>query len=93
MQDSISMDVLFYQRDPERGWQFKPDQPGCTADTAAGGLRFIQELYERQDSKEKSVSVLHISVIVSSSGVVPVSEQWWNRSCLMQCGMPAELMH
>ena len=81
MQDSISMDVLFYQRDPERGWQFKPDEPGCTADTAAGGLQFIRELYERQDSKGKSVSLLHLSVVVSKSGVVPVALfcniAWW----------------
>ena len=56
MQDCVSMDVLFYQRDPDRGWQFKPEAPGSTPDTAAGGIRFIRELYERQDSQEKSVS-------------------------------------
>ena len=30
-------------------------EPGCTPDTAAGGISFIRELYERQDSQEKSV--------------------------------------
>lgn len=57
MQDSISMDVLFYQRDPDRGWQFKPEAPGCTPDTASGGIQFMRQLYERFGSKEKSVSV------------------------------------
>ena len=56
MQDSISMDVLYYQRDPEKGWQFKPDAPGCTPDTVNGGIQFIPELYERLGSKEKTVS-------------------------------------
>ncbi|KAL3163163.1 hypothetical protein ABBQ32_009571 [Trebouxia sp. C0010 RCD-2024] len=58
MQDSISMDVLFYQRDPDQGWQFKPEAPGCTPDTASGGINFIRQLYERFGSKEKSVPVL-----------------------------------
>ena len=57
MQDSVSMDVLYYQRDPERGWQFRPEAAGCTPDTVSGGLQFIRELYEKQNSKEKSVSV------------------------------------
>lgn len=57
MEDSITMDVLFYQRDPDRGWQFKPEAPGCTPDTATGGMHFIRQLYEKFDSKEKSVSV------------------------------------
>ena len=56
MQESISMDVLFYQRHPDRGWQFKPEAQGCTADTANGGLSFIRELYEKHESEEKSVS-------------------------------------
>lgn len=59
MQDSISTDVLYYRRDPDRGWQFKPDEPGCTADSAAGGIAFIRELYEREESQEKSVPVLY----------------------------------
>ena len=58
MQDSISLDVLFYQRHPDRGWQFKPEVQGCTADTANGGLQFIRELYEKHNSEEKSVPIL-----------------------------------
>ncbi len=57
LSDSISLDVLYYRRDPDRGWQFKPEEPGCTPDTLYGH-RFIQELYARQGSKEKSVPVL-----------------------------------
>lgn len=57
MQDSVTMDVLFYQRHPDRGWQFKPEAPGCTSDTVNGGLHFIRELYEKHGSKEKSVSL------------------------------------
>ena len=57
MQESVSMDVLYYQRDPERGWQFEPEAEGCTPDTVSGGLQFIRELYEKQNSNEKSVSV------------------------------------
>lgn len=60
MQDSVSVDVLYYRRDPNRGWQFKPDEPGCTSDTAAGGITFIRELYERGGSKEKSVRCLAV---------------------------------
>lgn len=56
MQDSISMDILFYSRDPDRGWQFKPEAPGCTPDTVNGGIRFIRELYEKENSEEKTVS-------------------------------------
>ncbi len=56
MQDSVSMDVLFYSRDPDRGWQFKPEAPGCTPDTVNGGMRFIRELYEKENSAEKTVS-------------------------------------
>lgn len=56
--DVVSMDVLFYRRDPERGWQFKPDEPGCTPDTVFG-YRFLREIYERVDSTEKSAPVLY----------------------------------
>ncbi len=58
LQETISMDVLFYRRDPERGWQFRPQEPGCTEDTIFGH-RFIRELYERAGSTEKSVPVLY----------------------------------
>lgn len=57
LQDAITMDVLFYRRDPERGWQFKPDEDGCTADTIYGH-RFIRELYDKMGSEESSVPIL-----------------------------------
>jgi glutathionyl-hydroquinone reductase len=56
LDDVISMDVLFYRRDAEKGWVFNPGEPGCTADTAAGGIGGIRELYAREGSSEKSVS-------------------------------------
>lgn len=56
MQDTVTVDVLFYQRHPERGWHFKPEAPGCTPDTVNGGMQFIRQLYEKLESKEKSVS-------------------------------------
>lgn len=57
LEDVISMDVLYYRRDPERGWQFNPEEPGCTEDTLYGAS-FIQELYTRVGSKETSVPIL-----------------------------------
>ena len=69
MQGSVTMDVLFYQRHPDGGWQFKPDAPGCTRDTVNGGIQFIRELYERLDSKEKSVSV-YLTCIVRTQTLV-----------------------
>ncbi len=55
--DVVSMDVLYWRRDPERGWQFRPDAPGCTPDTLFGS-RYLREIYERVGSREKSVPVL-----------------------------------
>ncbi|KAK9859809.1 hypothetical protein WJX84_010324 [Apatococcus fuscideae] len=59
LQDVVSMDVLFFTRDSERGWQFKTDEPGCNPDTAAGGIKYITELYQRESSQERSVPVLY----------------------------------
>ncbi|MEO0592804.1 MAG: glutathione S-transferase C-terminal domain-containing protein [Myxococcota bacterium] len=53
----VSMDVAFYRRDPERGWQFNPEEPGCTNETLYG-YRYVRELYERIESSEKSVPIL-----------------------------------
>ena len=53
----VSMDVLYFRRDSERGWQFRPDEPGCTADTLYDH-QYIGEIYARDDSKESSVPVL-----------------------------------
>eukprot|EP00271_Cylindrocystis_brebissonii_P008494 TRINITY_DN22864_c0_g1_i1.p1 TRINITY_DN22864_c0_g1~~TRINITY_DN22864_c0_g1_i1.p1 ORF type:complete len:664 (+),score=79.26 TRINITY_DN22864_c0_g1_i1:103-2094(+) len=58
LEETISLDVVSYRRDPQRGWQFKPEIPGCTADTVNGGIGFIGELYQRMGSPEKSVPVL-----------------------------------
>ncbi len=53
----VSMDVLFYRRDPEQGWQFRPEAPGCTPDTV-NGARYLREIYEKVGSSERSVPVL-----------------------------------
>eukprot|EP00850_Spirogloea_muscicola_P015292 SM000116S24213 [mRNA] locus=s116:98365:101727:+ [translate_table: standard] len=58
LQDVISMDVCWFKRDPERGWQFNPDEPGCTPETVNGGKKFVREIYELVGSTEKSVPVL-----------------------------------
>lgn len=55
--DVVSMDVLFYRRDPATGWQFRPDEPGCTADSLFG-YTTIREVYDRAGSTETSVPVL-----------------------------------
>ena len=57
LQDAISMDVLYYRRDPDRGWQFRPDAPGCTTDRIHGAT-YLAEIYEAVGSREKSVPVL-----------------------------------
>jgi putative glutathione S-transferase len=57
LQDVISMDVLRFRRDPDRGWVFDPSEDGCGPDTAAGGITAIRDLYEREGSSEKSVRV------------------------------------
>ncbi|MEL6348441.1 MAG: glutathione S-transferase C-terminal domain-containing protein [Myxococcota bacterium] len=57
LQDVISMDTLYFRRDPDRGWQFRPDIEGFDADSLHG-VRFVRELYERIGSTEKSVPIL-----------------------------------
>ena len=57
LDDVVSMDILYFRRDPERGWQFRPEEPGCTPDTLYGH-RYIREIYDRVDSREASVPVL-----------------------------------
>ncbi|KAK9868840.1 hypothetical protein WJX84_002959 [Apatococcus fuscideae] len=59
LEDAVSMDVLFFAMDSDRGWQFKTDEPGCSVDTAAGGIQYIMELYQRESSKERTVPVLY----------------------------------
>ena len=31
LEDAVTMDVLFYRRDPDRGWQFRPEVRRSTA--------------------------------------------------------------
>ena len=57
LDDIVSMDVLFYRRNPERGWQFRPEEPGCTVESLYG-YRFLKEIYERVGSNETSAPVL-----------------------------------
>ena len=54
---AVSMDVLFYRRDPEHGWQFVPSEPGCTDDRIQGA-QFLRDIYRSVGSTEKSVPVL-----------------------------------
>ena len=68
LDDVVSMDVLYFRRDPDRGWQFRPEEPGCTTDTIYGH-QFIREIYARVSSDENSVPVLwdrHTQTIVSN---------------------------
>ncbi len=68
LQNVVSLDVLFYRRDPDRGWQFRPDEPGCTPDSIFGH-QFLRELYEMVGSEESSAPVLldkHTKTIVSN---------------------------
>ena len=57
LEDIVTMDVLYFRRDPEKGWQFNPDEPGCTTERLFG-YRYIRELYEKCGSSETSVPVL-----------------------------------
>jgi glutathionyl-hydroquinone reductase len=57
LEDIISMDVLYYRRDPELGWQFAANETGCTSDSLFA-YRTIRELYEKVGSTETSVPVL-----------------------------------
>jgi len=53
----ISLDVLYFRRHPELGWQFNPEEPGCTEDSLYGH-RYIKELYDKVGSSETSVPIL-----------------------------------
>lgn len=57
LEDIISMDVTWFRRDAEKGWQFRPEEPGSTTESQYG-YRYIKELYERVGSTEKSLPVL-----------------------------------
>lgn len=51
------MDILYYKLDLEKGWQFKPDQEGCTQDSVFG-FDSIRQVYQRENSTEKTVPIL-----------------------------------
>lgn len=58
LQDVISMDVVYFKRDPENGWQFRPDlDPLCTKDTV-NGKKYVKEIYALNNLKQTSVPIL-----------------------------------
>ncbi len=57
LEQVVGATVVYFRRDPQRGWQLNPAIPGCTDDPVYG-LRYVVELYERVGSEEKSVPVL-----------------------------------
>jgi len=63
LRDVVSVDVLAYRRDPDRGWQFDEsyDPEVCTplSEGKSGGLKYIPDLYAVEGSKERSVPLLY----------------------------------
>mmetsp|Transcript_13184 Transcript_13184/g.19958 ORF Transcript_13184/g.19958 Transcript_13184/m.19958 type:complete len:364 (-) Transcript_13184:41-1132(-) len=58
LQSVISMDVLYFKRDAERGWQFRPElDADCTADTV-NGKQYVTEIYALSNLQQKSVPLL-----------------------------------
>jgi len=57
LQDVVGASIVYFRRDPDRGWQFNPAIPGCTPDLV-GGRDFVAELYQAVGSEERSVPVL-----------------------------------
>lgn len=57
LEDVIGASIVYFRRDPEHGWQFNPEIPGCTPDQAQG-KRYIAELYDSVGSSERSVPLL-----------------------------------
>ncbi len=90
LEDVVSMDILFYRRDPERGWQFNADEPGCTEDTAAGGIQHIPELYQRESSQERSVKLSFFwqtsLCVYSHSTSKPLKKDHDTSSCFQHIG-------
>jgi len=74
LEDVISVDVAFYRRDQDRGWQFLPPDDQLLPEEIAEratlldgvvsekdsvfGFQFVPEIYEREGSKERSVPIL-----------------------------------
>lgn len=57
LEETVGASVVYFRRDPERGWQFNPRIPECTVDRA-NGADYIPELYESVGSDETSVPLL-----------------------------------
>merc|ERR1712176_290225 len=58
LQKVISMDVVYYRRDKENGWQFRPElDKFCTKDTV-NNKKFVKEIYAMNDLKQTSVPIL-----------------------------------
>ena len=57
LQEVVGASVVYFRRDPDRGWQFNPAIPGCTPDLA-GGRRYVRQIYEEVGSDERSVPIL-----------------------------------
>ena len=53
----VSLDVVYYRRDPDRGWQYNADVDGCTTNTI-NDFTYVPEFYESLGSKERSVPIL-----------------------------------
>jgi putative glutathione S-transferase len=53
----IDASIVYFRRDPDRGWQFNPRIPGCTEDRA-NGFDYVTQVYDAVDSDESSVPVL-----------------------------------
>ncbi|GBG29028.1 Glutathione S-transferase omega-like 2 [Hondaea fermentalgiana] len=74
LEDVISVDVLFYRRDEDHGWQFLPDEDGLrdfeierrkelldgqvSTEDSINGLSYAPEIYQMFGSKERSVPIL-----------------------------------
>ena len=44
LEGCISLNVVDYRRDQEKGWRFNPDVEGCTPDTV-NGFSYLREVY------------------------------------------------
>ena len=55
---AVGASIVYFRRDPERGWQFNPAIPGCTEDRVHGRT-YVAEYYEAEGSEERSVPFLY----------------------------------
>lgn len=57
LNEMISVDRVYFRRDPDRGWQYRPDIEGFDRDRLYGH-QFVRQLYAREGSSERSVPIL-----------------------------------